>query len=193
MEQRQPQPQPPPPPPPQQQQQQQLLHRRRDDSGWATLGRRLMWATSHCAQHRAAAAAGHARSPLFDVLARFVACAAYSMHVTGTFNEISSAVSVMTLDQRLLLSLVLGSICAAIQAVIFPPSRHSTGVAQVGVLLWLTSRAHYRPRYPTPQITPSIALVSFVNELIFKSDSWPFGAPLPALQSLQAGKAARIV
>lgn len=87
------------------------------------------------------------------------------MHVTGTFNEISSAVSVMTLDQRLLMALVLGASCAAIQAVIFPPSRLSTGVAQ---------------------ITPSVALVSIVNELFFNSESWPFGAPLPSLHSLSA-------
>jgi hypothetical protein len=67
------------------------------------------------------------------------------MHVTGTFNEISSAVSLMTLDQRLLMSLVLGACCALVQAVIFPPSRYSTGAAQVA-----RSHPSQRQCYPTP-------------------------------------------
>jgi hypothetical protein len=112
------------------------------------------------------------------------------MYVTGTFNEISSAVSAMTLDQRLLLALVLGAICAAIQAVIFPPSRLSTGVAQVAPTFPLLFSTCPCPRPPpqSPQLTPSIALVSVLNELFFKSESWPFGTQLPSLQSLHAGK-----
>ena len=61
----------------------------------------------------------------------FVACAAYSMHITGSFNDISSTVSALSLDHRLLLSLLLAACCAAIQAVIFPPSRDNTGPAHV--------------------------------------------------------------
>ena len=40
---------------------------------------------------------------------------------------------------------------------------------------------------PPPQIMPSIACVSVVNELFFKSDIWPFGGPLASLHSLAAG------
>jgi hypothetical protein len=61
----------------------------------------------------------------------FVACAAYSMHITGSFNDISSTVSALSLDHRLLLSLSLAACCAAIQALIFPPSRDNTGPAHV--------------------------------------------------------------
>jgi hypothetical protein len=68
------------------------------------------------------------------------------MYVTGAMHELSSAVAVMTLDQRLLLALVLGSFCALIQAVVFPPSKYSTGVAQVRE----TRRALFAPHPHSP-------------------------------------------
>jgi hypothetical protein len=115
------------------------------------------------------------------------------MHVTGTFNEISSAVSTMTLDQRLLLSLVLGAICALIQSVIFPPTRLSTGAAQVhtpeaGCPHQHSNALPSSPFHFVDQLLPSVVLVSVANEFIFKSDSWPFSTPVASLYSLNAGK-----
>jgi hypothetical protein len=123
------------------------------------------------------------------VFCSFIACAGYSMYVTGAIYELSSAVAVMSLDQRLLLALVLGSFCALLQAVVFPPSKYSTGVAQVR--LTTVSLSHLPHTVPVVQIMPSIVCVSVVNELFFKSDIWPFGAPLASLQSLNAGNVLR--
>jgi hypothetical protein len=40
------------------------------------------------------------------------------------------------------------------------------------------------------QLLPSIVLVSFVNEVFFKSESWPFSTPFASLHSILSGKSA---